>query len=50
MLRGLLLARTDTLARLTNAERRWLETERPPEAKQWNVLSDLSVEHLSHAT
>lgn len=50
MLHGSLLARTDSLSRLTNAERRWLETERPPEAKQWNVLSDLSVEHLTHAS
>lgn len=48
-LRGSVLTRADTLARLTNAERRWLEAERPPEAKQWNVLSDLSVQHLSHA-
>jgi transcriptional regulator with XRE-family HTH domain len=50
MLLGSVLARNDSLTRLTNAERRWLETERPPEAKQWNVLSDLSVQHLSHAT
>jgi DNA-binding XRE family transcriptional regulator len=49
-LRGSVLAKADTLchAGLTNAERRWLETERPEEAKQWNVLSDLNVDHLSH--
>jgi transcriptional regulator with XRE-family HTH domain len=31
------------------AERRWLKQNSTPEAKHWNVLSDLSVEHLSHA-
>lgn len=50
MLRGSVLARNDSLTPLTNAERRWLETARPPDAKQWNVLTDMSVQHLSHAT
>jgi transcriptional regulator with XRE-family HTH domain len=31
------------------AERRWLKQNSTPEAKHWNVLSDLSPEHLSHA-
>jgi hypothetical protein len=31
------------------AERRWLNQNSTPQAKHWNVLSDLSVEHLSHA-
>jgi transcriptional regulator with XRE-family HTH domain len=31
------------------AERRWLKHNSTPEAKHWNVLSDLSPEHLSHA-
>jgi hypothetical protein len=31
------------------AERRWLKQNSTPEAKHWNVLSDLSVEHLNHA-
>ncbi len=31
------------------AERRWLKQNSTPQAKLWNVLSDLSVEHLSHA-
>lgn len=31
------------------AERRWLKQNSTPQAKHWNVLSDLSVEHLSHA-
>lgn len=41
----------DTLCNdsLTNAERRWLETNRPDEAKHWRVLTDLSPDHLSYA-
>ena len=31
------------------AERHWLKQNSTPEAKQWNVLSDLSPEHLTHA-
>ena len=34
---------------MTLAERRWLKQNSTPQAKRWNVLSDLSVEHLSHA-
>ena len=34
---------------LTPAEKRWLETNRPEDAKYWRVLTDLSPEHLSHA-
>ncbi|HLE61623.1 MAG TPA: hypothetical protein VI750_00725 [Pyrinomonadaceae bacterium] len=34
---------------LTQAERGWLETNRPDEAKHWRVLTDLSPEHLRHA-
>jgi transcriptional regulator with XRE-family HTH domain len=34
---------------LTQAERRWLETNRSEEAKHWRVLTDLSPKHLSHA-
>ncbi len=33
---------------MTPAERRWLKQNSTPQAKHWNVLSDLSVEHLSH--
>jgi transcriptional regulator with XRE-family HTH domain len=45
------LAREDTLCHdsLTGAERRWLRSHRTPEAKRWNLLTDLSQEHLSHA-
>ena len=38
-----LLAREDTLCNetMTNAERRWLATRRPEEAKRWHLLTDL---------
>lgn len=41
----------DTLCNdsLTQAERRWLVTNRTDEAKYWRVLTDLSPEHLSYA-
>jgi DNA-binding transcriptional regulator YdaS (Cro superfamily) len=35
---------------MTQAERRWLSERSTPEARQWNVLSDLSPEHLAHAS
>jgi transcriptional regulator with XRE-family HTH domain len=31
------------------AEKRWLENNRPDEAKHWRVLTDLSAEHLGYA-
>jgi transcriptional regulator with XRE-family HTH domain len=34
---------------LTQSERRWLRSNRSNEAKHWNLLTDLSPEHLSHA-
>jgi hypothetical protein len=45
------LAREDTLCHdsLTQAERRWLQSNRSDEAKHWNLLTDLTPEHLSHA-
>ncbi|MGI9165010.1 MAG: helix-turn-helix domain-containing protein [Pyrinomonadaceae bacterium] len=45
------LAREDTLCHdsLTQSERRWLQLNRSDEAKHWNLLTDLSPEHLSHA-
>jgi transcriptional regulator with XRE-family HTH domain len=45
------LAREDTLCHdsLTQAERRWLRANRSEEARHWNLLTDLSPEHLSHA-
>lgn len=46
------LVREDTLCResLTGAERRWLRENRPREAKHWRLLTDLSPEHLGHAS
>ncbi|HXE31040.1 MAG TPA: helix-turn-helix transcriptional regulator [Terriglobales bacterium] len=35
---------------LTGAERRWLADRRPAAARHWNVLTDLTVEQLHHAT
>jgi transcriptional regulator with XRE-family HTH domain len=45
------LVREDTLCHnsLTQSERRWLRSNRSDEAKHWNLLTDLSPEHLSHA-
>ncbi len=45
------LVREDVFGRttLTEAETRRLRTTRPPEASHWNVLSSLTVDHLSHA-
>ncbi|MGZ5434825.1 MAG: helix-turn-helix domain-containing protein [Pyrinomonadaceae bacterium] len=46
------LVREDTLCQesLTNVERKWLDTSRPPEAKYWRLLTDLVPEHLSYAS
>jgi transcriptional regulator with XRE-family HTH domain len=33
---------------LSQAERRWLKSNRTPEAKHWNLLTDLAPEHLTH--
>lgn len=45
------LAREGTLCNdtMTNAERRWLATNRPEGAKHWNLLADLSPRHLHYA-
>jgi transcriptional regulator with XRE-family HTH domain len=44
-------AREGTLCHdsLTEAERRWLRRHRPAEARRWRLLTDLAVEHLTHA-
>jgi hypothetical protein len=34
---------------MTNAERRWLRQYRPRLAEHWNLLTDMSREHLSYA-
>lgn len=33
---------------LSQAERRWLKSNRTAEAKHWNLLTDLAPEHLTH--
>ncbi len=45
------LVKEETLCHdsLTQAERRWLRSNRTDEAKHWNLLTDLSPDHLSHA-
>lgn len=45
------LARTDTFCHenMTQSERRWLRRKSTPEARRWNLLSDLGPEHLTHA-
>lgn len=45
------LARQDTLCHdsLTPSERRWLLENRPNEARHWELLTDLSPEHLNYA-
>jgi len=50
-LHGSVIVRALTFCRedMPEVERRWLKQNSTPEAKHWNVLSDLSVEHLSHA-
>lgn len=35
---------------LSEAERRWLQQSRPAEARHWNLLTDLTVEQLQHAS
>ena len=45
------LYREDTLCRasMTEAERKWLKTNRSAEAKYWRLLTDLTPEHLDYA-
>ena len=44
-----LLAKDDTYCneQMTESERRWLREHRPEQARTWNVLSDLRLEHLT---
>lgn len=44
------LVREETLCHdsLTQAERTWLRSNRSEEAKHWNLLTDLSPDHISH--
>jgi transcriptional regulator with XRE-family HTH domain len=45
------LVHEDTLCHesMTQVERNWLRQNRPPEAKHWNLLTDLEVRHLAYA-
>ena len=45
------LAREDTLCHesMTNAERRWLQQDRPEQARHWNLLTDLELDNLPYA-
>jgi transcriptional regulator with XRE-family HTH domain len=45
------LVAEDTLSKesMTQAERNWLRTHRSQASEHWNLLTDLSVEHLDHA-
>lgn len=45
-----LLAREETLCNelMTSAERKWLEVNRPDEAKHWHLLTNLSPDHLEY--
>jgi transcriptional regulator with XRE-family HTH domain len=51
VLEGSRLQKEDAFAgdALTDAERRWLRTNRSPEAAQWNLLSNLSADTLARA-
>jgi transcriptional regulator with XRE-family HTH domain len=46
-----LLAKEDTYCydSMTQAERKWLQTRRSPDAAAWHVLSDLEPAYLTHA-
>jgi|SRR5579864_6051364 len=50
-LRESLLAKEDTYCyeRMTQAERKWLQTRRSLDAATWHVLSDLEPAYLTHA-
>ena len=46
------LAAEDTLCHdsMTQAERKWLRSHRPQEARHWNLLTDLDVRNLANAS
>ena len=46
------LVREDTLCHdsMTEAERKWLRANRAPEARHWNLLTDMKAEDLPHAS
>ena len=46
------LVREDTLCHesMTHAERVWLRSHRPADARRWNLLTDVALEELRHAS
>ena len=46
------LVRQDTFCneRMTQTERKWLQTQTSPQAQHWNLLCDLRSEHLAHVS
>jgi transcriptional regulator with XRE-family HTH domain len=44
------LVQEDTLCHdsMTKTERKWLQQNRPPEARHWNLLTDLELKHLAY--
>ena len=42
------LFRETVFSEMTKAEKKFLKTNRPKEAKYWRVLSDLTVSHLDY--
>jgi hypothetical protein len=46
------LVREDTLCResMSDAERRWLASNRSPLARHWNLLTGLAVDQLPYAS
>jgi hypothetical protein len=46
------LVQEDTLCHdsMTKVERKWLRVNRPPEAKHWNLLTDLEVRYLAYGS
>ncbi len=44
------LVRQDTFCNesMTQAEKKWLQSQASPQAQHWNLLSDLRPEHLTH--
>lgn len=44
------LVKEDTFCRqMTNSEKQWILMNRSKEAEHWNILSNISVEHLNYA-
>jgi hypothetical protein len=46
------LVREDTLCHdsMPQTQRKWLQKNRSPEARYWNLLTDMDVKHLLHVS